>query len=172
MTTEERIAIIQNKAKKDYERKNAKKTAEENLRQNMADEIRKLADRIEAIITLANTCVANGVEIPEDRGVGRDYNSGEKYGYPHEFIAEGIYHHTGLLRTWGCYTKGTYEYLGINNGGACGVWDFWTDGHDVWAVHERDSNNITVPRIEDMEQFLKEFPVFEAAFLKWIDSLE
>ena len=166
-----RIDIIKNRAKKNIEEEQTARDAENRRIQALADRIRDMSDRINAIIRLANTCIENGIKIPESEMFSMREDAGKEYGYPYEFIAEGIRHHTGLIRTWPEYKKGTYEYIGINNGGACGCYDFWTDGDNVWAVHENNHKDKRTPRIKDMEKFLEEFPVFEKAFLNFIDSL-
>ena len=171
MTFEDRLAIINNRAQKNIEEANAAHDAEENERLELINQIKGMAERIGEIINLANACIKNGIKIPEKSFNYPTYDAGKKYGYPHEFIAEGIRHHTGLIRTWGRCGNETYEYIGINNGGACGCYDFWTDGFDVWAVHEDNRYDKQKPRIEDMKQFIKEFPKFEKGFLNWIDSL-
>ena len=167
MTTEERIAIIKNKAQKDADAKAAAEDAKIKEIKKLETIIKGMSDQIETIITLANTCVENGIEIPRKSQWSNDYDSGKEYGYPYEFIAEGIRHHTGLIRR-----KGNYKYIGIDNGGCCGQYDFWTNGYDVFAVHEARREDRRVARIRDMEQFIKEFPVFAKAFLAWIDSLD
>ena len=62
------------------------------------------------------------------------------------------------------------EYLGIDEGGWNGVWDFYTNGTETFLKHEKDG---TVKEVElkYLNDFLKEFDVFEEAFYKWIDSL-
>lgn len=171
MGIEERMNIIKNKAKKDADAKLTAQNAEREQQNRLMKEIKSLSNRIKDIIALANACNKNGVKIPEYTIWGC-CDSGKKYGYEHEFIAEGIYHHTGLIRTWGCYTNGTYKYIGIENGGACGHYDLWTDGDNVFYIHEDNRNDKKWPGIRDMEKFLKEFPVFEQAFFNWIDSLD
>lgn len=167
MTTEERFNIIKNKANRDRQEKIDKETAVKNRRKDLMEQIKEISDRIQDIIALANSCNENSVKIPEDR---YDKESGAKYGYPHEFIAEGICHHVGLIRTWGLYGSGTYQFIGIVNGGCCGQYDFWTNGYRSFGRHE-ETHIETEPRISDLEHFLKEYPSFEKAFLNWIDSL-
>ena len=168
MTTEERIMIIKNRAQKNIDDE-MKRLDDEMKRLNKLEEcISEMTDRIKTIITLANTCLESGIKIPETK-FSQSYDAGKKYGYPHEFIAEGIRHHTGLIRP--NRTSNRYKYIGIENGGACGRYDFWTDGNDIWAVHECNRNDKQPARERDMEQFIKEFPVFEEAFLNFIDSL-
>ena len=166
-----RIDIIKNRAKKNIEEEQAARDAENRKIQGLADRIRDMSDRINTIIRLANACTQNGIKIPESEKLSMREDAGKEYGYPYEFIAEGIRHHTGLIRTWADHKSGTYEYIGINNGGACGCYDFWTDGDNVWAVHENNHKDKKAPRIKDMEKFLEEFPIFEKAFLNFIDSL-
>lgn len=158
MTTEERLEIIKNKAKQiaDAKKTAAQKEAEEH--QVLVDEVRMYSEQIQNILTLANACDANGIKMPKD---------GKRYGYEHSFRAEGFYHHVGLI-----YTEGEYKYIGIENGGACGKYDFWTDGNRCYAVHEDNQTIKREARICDMQQFLEEFPQFEKAFLTWIDNME
>lgn len=172
MGIEERMNIIKNKAKKDADAKLAAQNAEIDQQNKLMKEIKSLSSRIKDIIALANACNQNGVKIPEKDLWHDDYDSGKKYGYKHEFIAEGICHHTGLIRTWGSYANGTYKYIGIENGGANGCYDLWTDGDNVFYIHEDNRNDKQRPGIRDMGKFLEEFPVFERAFLNWIDSLD
>lgn len=167
MNTEDRIAIIKNKAIKNDREKQEAANAEETRRNELINIVKGMKKRIETILLLANTCIENKIKIPEKR-ISMDYDAGKEWGYPYEFIADGIRHHVGLIRI---YESGVYKYIGINNGGACGSYDFWTNGTVVQAVHEDNRNNIKAPRIRDLEQFIKEFPEFEAGFLKWIDSL-
>lgn len=164
MTKEDRLAIIRGKAEKDKQAQLDAKKAEDALRELLVKQIDDLTERIETVLVLANECLKNGVKIPE--GKFSKYDSGKQYGYPYEFIAEGIYHHTGIIK---CGDK--FTHLGINNGGACGCYDFWTNGISTFSVHENRRNDIQPPRIKDMEKFLEEFDIFEKGFLNFIDSL-
>lgn len=160
MTTEERLEIIKNKAKQiaDAKKTAAQKEAEEH--QVLVDKVRMYFEQIQNILTLANACDANGIKMPKD---------GKRYGYECPFVAEGIYHCVGLIRPM---SDGEYRYIGIQNGGACGKYDFWTDGNRCYAVHEDNRTIKREARIQDMKQFLEEFPKFEKAFLAWIDNME
>lgn len=158
MTTEERLEIIKNKAKQiaDAQTIAAQKEAEEH--QALVDEVRMYFEQIQNILTFANACDANGIKMPKD---------GKCYGYEYSFRAEAFYHHVGLI-----YTEGEYRYIGIENGGAFGQYDFWTDGNRCYAVH-RDNRTIKrEARTCDTQKFLEEFPHFEKAFLAWIDNME
>ena len=169
MTTEERIAIIRDKANRQKQAEIEKANSEHTERLALRKEVATLTDRIQDIIALANECELNDIKIPRDI----HYRcAAKKYGYDAEFIAEGINHHTGLYHPWGERQKGKYNYLAIDNGGACGKWDFLTNGDISISVYEDDHSKTDEPRIYDMKKFINEFPVFETAFYNWIDSLQ
>lgn len=170
MTLEERMEIIKNKAKNDAEIEKAKrKKMDEELGATYLS-IEDLSGRITDIILLANECINNGIEFPSQTN---------KYGYGHgsiNFFADGINHHVGFMDSKkGWYKKGDIPYrkikfLGIEQGGACGKYDFYTNGVDTFSKHE-DTGDHSEAKLEHMKWFLREFPVFESAFYKWIDSL-
>ena len=155
--------LIKKKAERD---RLAQMTEEEKARKRFEDSVRKIetfGDRINDILYLANKCVANGINIP----------NGEKYGYGASFVAEGFYHHVGLAGKNGSY-HGSYKSIMIRNGGYCGDIDLIVTEEDVSGIYNGGSNQgkFTQPRTRDMEKFIKEFPNFEEAFYKWLDSLE
>ena len=177
MTTEKRLEIIRNKAKQDEITAEQKANDEELKREELKVQIRALKDRIQAILTCANECVKNGIKIPESDSTY--LRAGTKYGYDYEFMTDGIYHGTGLWslgKSGGKHVYKDFKFLGIMNVGANGPWDFITDGVDVMALgnsdNKRTEHTMTIPNIEDMEKFLRQFPEFEAAFYNWIDSLK
>ena len=165
MTIEERMEIIRNKARKNKEEEANKLSAEDAKRNKLILQIKNLHDRINSLLILANECDINGIKIPQDGYYYSRYNSAKEFGYDAEFIAEGIRHHVGFIN------GGKYEWVGIKNGGACGVYDFYTNGSEVFSIHQSTKAKAE-PRICDMEQFLEEFPVFEKAFYNWIDNLQ
>ena len=158
MTTEERMNIIKAKAKAIANAELDAKAREDAERQELVDKVREMFERIQDVLTLANACRAIGLKMPKD---------GKRYGYEYSFETEGIDHHVGLVMS-----KDPYEFIGIRNGGFCGVMDFWTNGNVCYSVHEENRSIRRAPRINDLKKFLEEFPVFEAAFLKWIDGME
>lgn len=176
MTIEERMVRLENKVRRDEDEK-ARREKEARIEQILLKEqIGLLEGRIKEILALANKCIELGIEIPESEPFSHKRYAGKAYGYDADFVADGIWHHVGFYRTWGCSYKRPYAYLAILNGGACGPWDFVTDGMQILAVSNRDyydddDHETGQPRTEDMKKFLREFPVFESAFLKWIDSL-
>ena len=169
MTTEERLKIIRNKAERNVIEAEQEANAVELKREELKSQIKNLYSRIQSLLICANECVKNGIKIPKsDSTYSR---AGEEYGYDHEFIAEGFYHGTGLIKR---NHDNEFNWLGIKNGGANGPWDFITNGIDIKSIGNADYNKGTQdkPRISDMEKFLKQFPVFEEAFYNWIDSMD
>lgn len=175
MTLEERLAIISNKAEKDKVEEYNKKVNLENATENALNRIKELTPRIKDLITLVNKCIDLGIDLPTPSettklGYGNGYD-----GY--SFCAEGFYHHVGFMdckKGWWYREENKYnkvEYLGIYNGGACGVYDFYTNGTKTFYKRER-TGEIINPDLSDVKKFLKEFDLFEAAFYKWIDSME
>lgn len=164
-TFSERIMIINGKVQRDEQENKKKQLDKENKVEKLRNDIYELKERINDLIMLANYCIEKGVKIPEEGSFG--VKAGKKYGYSHEFFAEGFNHHTGFMGRG----KVPIKYLGIYNGGFCGVYDFYTNGDETFSEHEK-TKEITEARIQDMKQFLEEFEQFENAFYKWIDSLE
>ena len=177
VSTNERL----NKLNKYVENKKARAEEEEQNRiiilNDLALKIKDLKPRIESLIVLHDKCMEIGIEIPRDKnhmvGCCGYIPSAKKYGYNADFIAEGIYHHVGFFEDSDGITR-----LGIENGGACGYYDLVVDEFGgVFGRLENSRHIVNITRKEytrserDMRKFLKEFPVFEKAFLAWIDTL-
>ena len=127
-------------------------------------QIRALKPRIDELLATGKACMENGIEINAyGRSVYRDLDSYEKG----TFVTNGISHHLGFVQDGRNYN---FSVLGIKNGGACGVYDFHTDGYKVYSIHEKNRNDVTGPRIIDMEHFLREFDKFESAFYTYVDK--
>lgn len=158
------IAIIKDKSERD--RKAAMTEEEKRIEEwnNLYNEVARLKERIAEVLFLARECVKNNVEIPEDTGSYGKREAAKKYGYDAEFYAEGIRHHVGF--------HSSLKYLEIDNGGVCGDIDFLTDGELITGQFDDGTLDKVQARAEDMVKFLREFPVFEAAFYKWIESLQ
>lgn len=165
------MSIIHNKAKRDKE---AAMTEEEKRQaewEKAYNEVSKLSDRIADILAIANECKRNGIKIPERSTYDHEYATAKKYGYDAEFICEGIRHHVGLHDR----SRGDkYDCLAILNGGICGNINLKVTDEDIWGVYEDGDmrGQRTQARLQDMLQFVREFPVFEEAFYKWLNSLE
>ena len=131
----------------------------------------KFGSRVGEVLQVGDYLVSKQVEFPKAYEVaGFGYGTGS-----YDFMADGFYHALGFS----CEREaGRKEYTGtalaIYAGGACGPWDFFFDGDEAWLRHNRthEYNLDHVAMMTDMERFLSEFPVFESAFYKWVDSLK
>ena len=126
-----------------------------------------LESRISALITIANKCIREYVDFPSSEisskfGYGKGYNS-------YNFMADGFYHHVGFIRPRKSETE-EIEYLGIIGGGACGIYDFYTNGIEIFLKHE-NTGEYKCAQLKHLDRFLNEFDLFEKSFYKWIDSL-
>lgn len=130
--------------------------------------IQALKPRIQELLATANACLEGGIEI---NTYGRrhypDYDSYEKG----TFVTNGISHKVGFIENWSSYDHKPHVFteMGIDNGGACGPYDFHTDGDRVYNVHE-NSKEVCAPSIHDMENFLSRFDTFEESFYSYIDK--
>jgi hypothetical protein len=163
MELKDRMAIINDKAKRINDEKRIKEEKIDMERKELLNKISSLEERIRDLITLVNECVKNGINLPANTG---------KYGYgtgyrDHNFYADGINHHVGFMG----HGKGLCDYIGIYNGGFCGVWDFYTNGEEVFLKHETNGFIRYDVEINHLQKFLSDFDIFESAFYKWIDSL-
>lgn len=165
MTLQERMALIEGKAAADRKAEEKEKALEEQRYAEALRKIEELTPRIADLITLANKCIELGISFPSPKET-------KNFGYgtgSYSFIADGFYHHVGFMHTR--HHDSPVTYMGIDEGGACGVWDFFTNGKDTLLRHESDPTREKDPEYWYMENFLKEFDSFESAFYKWIDSL-
>lgn len=157
MTFDERINIIERQAEIN---KQEKKKVENKLRkekENCIKEFNLLKTRIKNIITIANKCVKHGVELPKNT---------EKEGYT--FYTNYMYHNLGFYQSYGKKIK----YIGFCGGGFCGIYNFVTDGKTFWLRNINTASKSKEVGTEYLYQFIKQFPEFESAFYKWIDSMK
>ena len=140
----------------------------------MISQVRALRPRIQEILETANAASEAGIPLGGSRGF---YSEGTD---PDYFEAEGIYHRVGVYPDWrlggGPRSNGRnhYTYMGIENGGANGKYNFITDGDLVCGRYEeKPYNNVSdYPDFEyDLNKFLKGFDDFESRFYKYIDDL-
>lgn len=127
-------------------------------------QIRTLKPRIDELLATGTACYNNGIEINAyGKSVYRDLDSYEKG----TFVTNGISHRVGFVSD---RFGPDFSFLGINNGGACGVYHFRTDGYAVYSVHENNRYDVKPPRIRDMEEFLRDFDKFESSFYSYVDK--
>lgn len=171
-------AKVDGKLKNDARKEQEKRELEEREAELAWCELMTLSDRVRDLLDLANYCIKNGIEL-DDKYIARDYGWGEGNV---SFVADGIYHRIGFDR--GAVWKSKYaSALCVYAGGACGVWDFYVNEDGCFLKEEDDSARNRgypgCPRIvtdkvkmhKKMEYFIKAFPVFEKAFLSYLDSL-
>ena len=141
----------------------------ENTQQVLMQKVCALQPRIAELIETANACLANGIEI--DRYGKRFDHYYDRYEHG-SFFTNGISHRVGFVKK-GCASSSvqTVVEMGINAGGACGHYNFRTDGKSVYSVNEDDSSDIVSPNIHYMERFLQEFDTFETAFYNYVDNI-
>lgn len=154
----------------------ALKQAEEQKKMNEAEslvgKIKALKPRIDELLAVGNACLESGISLDAyRRSFSRSSDS-----YEHgTFVTNGISHHVGFVRDWGVSDKGHHQFtmLGINNGGACGPYDFRTDGEKVYFVHENNKSDFKGPdyKIADLTAFIKRFDEFESAFYSYVDKV-
>lgn len=177
-------AKVDGKLKNDARKEQEKKEREEQEAELAWCELMTLSDRVRDILDLANYCIKNGIEL-DDKYIARNFGWGEGNV---SFVADGIYHRIGFDAQ--CRKQrgmnGGVRYasaLCVYAGGACGVWDFYVNEDGCFLQEESDSARNRgcpgCPRIvtdkvkmhKKMEYFIKVFPVFEKAFLSYLDSL-
>lgn len=157
----ERKARIDAKLAAMEEEKRQKETEEETKYRQAMDTCQALLTRVSALIDTANYLLEHKIVLPDKRQM-------EKYGYAYTAWAEGFYHGVGFM----CFNRPQgwpITHVGIINGGACGVWDLYVNGADVFARHEKNGS-VKDPDRRDLEYFAKHFPDFEAAFYGWCDD--
>ena len=159
----------------------AKKQQEEKEKtERLIAAVVSMGDRIAELIEIGNHILNNGL-FPNETGVGccGFHAVLEKHGYNGTFHASGIAHHVGFMvkHDWqGVRRDKPIRYIGIKNGGANGKWDFYTDGTEVFHMHEWDYDHQyenrprKTPSIYDLEKFIRDFPKFESALYAWIDN--
>ena len=173
MTLEERLAIIEQKANKDKLNKSNKEIELQIKTQETLSKIEELTPRIKAIITVANKCIDEGIDFPSNT---EKFGYGRKSSNSYNYFADGIHHHVGFMNcSRGYWLEGEkkynkIKYLGIDEGGWNGVWDFYTNGTETFLKHEKDGTKKNA-ELKYLNDFLNEFDLFEEAFYKWIDSL-
>lgn len=166
MTNAERIAMINGKRDRvaEQEAKKAQETAL--LSDELEMKIYRLRERIENVIHVCNALRLN--EFLYNIRIGYDDRRLRKYGYDGGICADGFHHHVGVYGNRR-YPSDQIEWIGFKAGGACGYWDFYTDGVMVADVHEETGKRQRAS-VKHMEKFLEEFPKYESALYAWVDE--
>jgi len=126
--------------------------------------IQALEPRIRELITTGNACLKSNIPLTGKASFGmrEDYDT-------NQFFTNSWSHLVGFAGN-PHQQSSQIKYLGINGGGACGVYHFRTDGINVFSVHERDLHDHLTPSIGHMERFLSRFDDFETAFYAYVDK--
>ena len=125
-------------------------------------EIQKLKPRIDEIIAVGNVCQENNIPMSgESWGGHQGYDT-------NQFYTNSWSHLVGFVGS--SYWKTPITMLGINGGGACGNYDFRTDGMDVYEEHEETKEKV-IPTIYHMKKFLEKFDEFEREFYAYVDKV-
>ena len=142
----------------------AKETEAQRKVDDLVARIKALEPRIRDLMATGNACIECNIPL-----TGHVFGMQENY-ETNQFFTNSWSHLVGFVgNTRGKLSR--IEYLGINGGGACGIYDFRTDGVSVFSVSERDHRDIVTPSVGHMKRFLKEFDTFEAAFYTYVDKM-
>lgn len=176
MDYEEAKEIISNfKHKKEVEEEVKKKQYDTKLISAIT-EIKELKNEIQGIIRIGNLCLTEGIET----------NPSNKNPYRKCTYEDGSYETDAIDHQLGFYPNSYhrnickcthYSYIGYRMGGACGNWDFITNGEVVLAVPHEDcykpqfGDKFKTPDLMMCRRFLKDFNNFKEVFYDYIISL-
>lgn len=173
MTQEERLAIIKNRSALNEQKETDEKIQFNTECATLTNIIERMKDHIASLLELANACVDNKIEIPDNKGLEQNYTVAEAYGYKANFIAEGTHHNIGLGKRNG---QVHYDAVKLINGGACGEWNLLVDNQGKVFFQNKDerlpAEQWTNVQKRNLEQFIKQFPKLERAFFNYIESLD
>lgn len=156
-----RLEKLQQHIANEQKQKEEKEKAEKKYNDTLCKKICTLRPRIEKLIELGNAVRVAG-KLVHITWLG-NYNA------PNVFRAEGIYHRLGFMDQGYEDDNQIIKFIGFDCGGACGKYDFYTNGDEIFDKHE-ETKAIIHPSSEHMEKFLKEFDEFEKRFYDWFDK--
>lgn len=136
---------------------------EQQTRETYIAQIRGLKPRIAELIETANACFENDLRIGWEGNAKTLYGKWDVCG----FTADSTYHRVGFIVTRS-NDKKTTANIGILAGGACGSWNFATNGEEVVAY---DSKSFKEPLISHLKQFIEDFDDFEKYFYAYVDKI-
>ena len=161
------MSRIDNIVKFAQKREDEKIAKEQALKQELdgcKTEIAKLKPRIDELISVANACIENGIDIDSYRySHSSSYDTWEKG----TFVTNSISHRVGFVNP----RQNKITQMGINAGGACGKWDFRTNGENTFSANEDDSTRTTEPLLHHCKEFLEKFDEFETEFYNYVDKI-
>lgn len=150
-----RVDNIKKFAQKKAEEKIAKENETMRQIETYKEKIKSFKPRIEELISIANACLENGIEI---------------YG---TFCTNCITHKIGFV--WQ-YKDNKFinkiETMGIDGGGANGEHYLRTDGSFVISrVGRGYDDKCKEPNLYQLKRFIETFDEFETAFYKYVDTI-
>lgn len=155
MTVEERMKMIDAKVESDIRKKAKEEEDLANETETLVAKIRELKPRIDDLIKLANYAKKKGI----------DFNKSGWGG--HEGYDTGLF----MSNTWshvvGFINEPTIRFMGYMAGGACGRWNFATDGDEVFDFCGGETRE---PDISHLRHFVDRFPVCEEKFYAYIEN--
>lgn len=122
-----RIDNIVNFAQRKEEEKVAAEIALQQKIEDYKIQIRALKPRIDELIKVGNACLEYNIPLE-----GSSWGGHEGYD-THQFFTNSWSHLVGFVSN----KNRPVTHLGIRAGGACGVWDFYTNGVDIYDAHEK-----------------------------------
>ncbi len=131
-----RIENIEKYARKQDEIKAEAAGRQKNRIDILTKQILSLKPRIDELIATGNACVKNGIPLK-----GRGFGCHEGYD-THQFYTNSLSHLVGFVHS----KEEPITKLGIFAGGACGDWDFYTDGVEVYEQC-KDKRRESLPNI-------------------------
>lgn len=163
-TFEDKPSDLISKIEAYSERKNAEVTLEKEREEReleaLKETIRRLKPRIDRIIEVGNACLKHNIPLE-----GRAWGGRESY-ETHQFFTNSWSHLVGFVRE----KAGTICLLGINGGGACGEFDFRTNGGEIYDI--RETTGLTrEPSKYHLKKFVENFDTFEKSFYEYIDEI-
>lgn len=155
-----RIDNIAKFAQRKEEEKIAKEVALQQQIEDYKKKIRALRARIAQLIEVGNACVKYGIPLN-----GKAWGGHEGYD-THQFYTNGWSHLVGFVDD----KDSEITYLGINAGGACGHYNFRTNGNLIYDIHDQTKERVE-PSVYHLKHFLECFEEFESEFYKYVDSI-
>lgn len=155
-----RIDNIKKFAQKKEAEKIAKEVAIQQQIEDYKKKIQTLKPRIVQLIEVGNACVKYGIPL-----TGQTWGGHEGYD-THQFYTNCWSHLVGFVDDKGL----AITYLGIDAGGACGCYDFRTNGDLIYDIHEQ-TKEIVEPSTYHLKHFLERFDEFESEFYKYVDNI-
>lgn len=157
----ERMQMIDKKISSMKQKEREAEREEQRMLQDANKRCKALSDRVNEIIQTANYLIDNDIQLPNRDDMMR-------FGYNHPSWADKFYHGVGFMTSSKTVHK-PVECVGIISCGACGKWDFYMCGGDIFCKNWETGDKKAPDRFT-LERFADMFPEFEAAFYAWVDD--